>query len=103
MCSSSPGAFWRLGALWRLRKARRRGPVGPPGVTGSVWEWVYDLHHPDWYANGGLNCRDCANLSGDGARVMRGGSFNYNAADLRAAGSFPGTAGAHWHGGLLCD
>jgi formylglycine-generating enzyme required for sulfatase activity len=73
------------------------------GLAGSAWEWVYDLHEAGWYAGAGLNCRDCANLTGSGARVMRGGSFNYTAANLRAAERFPGTAGAYWLGsGIRC-
>jgi formylglycine-generating enzyme required for sulfatase activity len=72
-------------------------------LAGSVWEWVLDLHDPDWYTAGGSDCRYCANLSGDGARTMRGGAWLYHDHDLRAARRFAGSSGAYWLGaGVRC-
>jgi hypothetical protein len=34
---------------------------------------------------------------------MKGGNYEYNAAQLRGAERFPGTAGAYWRGsGIRC-
>ena len=79
------------------------GRYGQQGLAGSVWEWVYDAHAPDWYAGGGNDCRDCANLVDGGPRTMRGGAWNYNAPALRGAERFAGSAGAYWLGsGIRC-
>jgi sulfatase modifying factor 1 len=79
------------------------GRWGHAGMAGSMWEWVLDLHDPDWYATGGADCRNCANLTGEGARTMRGGDWQYTAADLRGAGRFAGSSGSYWLGaGLRC-
>jgi formylglycine-generating enzyme required for sulfatase activity len=72
-------------------------------LAGSVWEWVLDLHDPGWYGSGGGDCRDCANLSGDGARTMRGGAWLYHDHNLRGAGRFAGSSGSYWLGvGVRC-
>jgi len=72
-------------------------------IAGSVWEWVFDTHDLNWYAGDGNDCQNCANDAPPGAKVMRGGDFQYNAISLRGAERFPGTAGANWRGsGLRC-
>jgi formylglycine-generating enzyme required for sulfatase activity len=79
------------------------GRWGHQGLAGSVWDWVFDLHDPGWYPGGGNDCQDCANTADDGARVMRGGDWQYNAVSLRGAERFPGSAGAYWLGaGIRC-
>ncbi|PRP96285.1 Serine/threonine-protein kinase pkn1 [Enhygromyxa salina] len=76
---------------------------GQHDVAGSVWEWTLDFHDPDWYAGAGNDCQDCGNVSGNGARVLRGGSWNYNVVSLRNAKRFPGSAAAYWLGaGIRC-
>jgi len=73
------------------------------GLAGSVWEWTLDLHDDAWYGGDGNDCDDCANVAGDGARVMRGGDFQYNAQQLRAAERFAGSSGSYWLGsGIRC-
>ena len=84
-------------------KPEGAGRYGHMSIAGSVWEWVMDFHDPDWYAGSGNDCQDCANINGDGAKVMRGGDWQYNAINLRGADRFPGTAGAYWLGsGIRC-
>ncbi|MCX4245343.1 formylglycine-generating enzyme family protein [Paraliomyxa miuraensis] len=79
------------------------GRHGQQGLAGSAWEWVLDLSDPGWYAGAGNDCQDCANVSGDAARLMRGGNWEYGASSLRGAERFPGTAAAYWRGsGLRC-
>jgi len=79
------------------------GRWGHEGLAGSVWEWALDLHDDAWYGGSGSDCDDCANVTGDEARVMRGGDFQYGAQNLRAAERFPGTAAAYWLGsGIRC-
>ena len=64
---------------------------------------MLDYLDSGWYAGSGADCDNCANVSGTGARTMRGGDFQYNAAQLRAAERFAGTAGAYWLGsGIRC-
>lgn len=68
-----------------------------------MWEWTLDLHDDGWYGGNGNDCDDCANVSGDGARVMGGGDFQYNAQNLRAAERFAGSSAAYWLGaGVRC-
>lgn len=79
------------------------GRWGHEQIGGSVWEWVYDTHDSDWYTGDGNDCENCANMADEGAKVMRGGDFQYDAADLRGANRFPGTAAAYWLGsGIRC-
>ncbi|NDJ61142.1 MAG: SUMF1/EgtB/PvdO family nonheme iron enzyme, partial [Chloroflexi bacterium] len=57
-------------------------PVGALGMSGNVWEWC--LNEYDRPEN--------ISLSGDNNRVLRGGSWNYDRLDARAAyryGHFP--------------
>jgi formylglycine-generating enzyme len=79
------------------------GRWGHVQLAGSVWEWVFDTHDPGWYAGPGHDCQDCANTTAGGAKIMRGGDFQYNAISLRGAERFPGTASAYWLGaGIRC-
>ena len=72
-------------------------------MAGSVWEWVLDRYADDWYAGTGNNCQNCANLVDGNAGTMKGGNFEYNAADMRGANRFAGTLGAYWRGaGMRC-
>jgi formylglycine-generating enzyme required for sulfatase activity len=72
-------------------------------IAGSVWEWVFDTHDPNWYTGDGNDCQNCANAAPPGAKVMRGGDFQYDAISLRGAERFPGTSGANWRGsGIRC-
>jgi formylglycine-generating enzyme required for sulfatase activity len=79
------------------------GRWGHQGLAGSVWEWVLDLHDEGWYAGGGNDCVNCANVAGEGARIMKGGDWQYHAVNLRAADLFAGSAASDWLGsGLRC-
>lgn len=62
------------------------GRFGQLDLAGGVYEWVLDVRDNTWYAGGGANCVDCANL-GAGTRYGRGGSWldTDPAARLRAA------------------
>ena len=76
---------------------------GQHQLAGSVWEWVYDTHDPDFYANAGNDCQNCTNTTPPGAKEMRGGNFEYNAISLRGAERFPGSSAAFWLGsGIRC-
>jgi formylglycine-generating enzyme len=51
---------------------------GQADLAGNVWEWALDS-----YANSlPASCANCANLGSAAHRVVRGGSFNYNASYL---------------------
>lgn len=57
------------------------GRWGHADLAGNVWEWTLD-HYGTYPAP----CEDCANLAvTDPRRTNRGGSFNFDAARLRAA------------------
>jgi formylglycine-generating enzyme required for sulfatase activity len=60
-------------------------PYGALDMAGNVWEWTASLHRPYPYR------RDDGreNPSAPGPRVLRGGSFNHSAADLRCAARDP--------------
>jgi formylglycine-generating enzyme required for sulfatase activity len=56
------------------------GRWGHADLAGNVWEWTLD-----WHAAYASTCDDCANLTPDSLRVVRGGSFLDNAPFLRAS------------------
>jgi formylglycine-generating enzyme required for sulfatase activity len=59
-------------------KPAGNGKWGQADLAGNVWEWVLD-----WGASSYVNpCDNCANLTGPASRVLRGGSFDYNASYL---------------------
>lgn len=79
------------------------GQWGHQGLAGSVWEWALDFQQEDWYATTGNDCVNCANLSGSGGRILRGGDFQYGETSLRAAELFTGGSASYWLGhGLRC-
>ena len=53
-------------------------------MLGNVWEWCLDAHLPDFYARSG-KVDPLAESTGVTADVSRGGSFNDNAGNTRAA------------------
>jgi len=56
------------------------GLWGQADLGGSMWEW-----NLDWHASYPMQCNDCSNLESASYRVDRGGSWCYNADNLRAA------------------
>ncbi len=58
-------------------------PYGVLGLSGNVWEWVADWYAEDYYF---LSARENPAGPTDGiARVLRGGSWDYDWKHLRAA------------------
>jgi len=55
------------------------GRWGQSDLAGNVHEWTLD-----WHTNYADTCINCADLTVALSRVLRGGSFDYDAADLRA-------------------
>jgi sulfatase modifying factor 1 len=56
------------------------GKWGQADLAGNVWEFTRD-----WYAPYTNPCINCGNLSETSNRVIRGGSFQYGAPNLRSA------------------
>jgi formylglycine-generating enzyme required for sulfatase activity len=55
------------------------GKFGQADLGGNVWEWTLDTFVSTYPAT----CDNCATLTGGTNRVIRGGSFNNGAADMR--------------------
>ena len=66
------------------------GRWGQQDMAGSMWEFVLDRYSPIWYAGAGNQCINCANLALGSYPVRRGGSYHYQAAEMRAAMRFDG-------------
>jgi len=57
------------------------GKWGQADLGGGVWEW-----NLDWFASSYTNpCNNCANIQNASSRVIRGGSWGYNATGLLAS------------------
>jgi formylglycine-generating enzyme len=61
------------------------GRWGHLDLAGSMWEWVIDWYQSDWYSSGGATCNNCANLTTQTYRVIKGSSWSDPASDIRAA------------------
>ena len=61
------------------------GRWGHQDLGGGMFEWALDWYDGAWYTGGGSTCTNCANVTSGSSRVLRGGSWINDAADLRAA------------------
>ena len=79
-CANDPGGTAEVGSkapnAWGLHDA-----------LGNVWEWVWDLYATDYGGHDGLGgvVTDPPGPDAGGDRVIRGGSWTFNARDCRAA------------------
>ena len=61
------------------------GRWGQADLAGNVWEWMLDLYADPYPAP----CSDCANLTAGSDRVIRGGSSDADAGNLRTGFRIP--------------
>lgn len=61
-------------------------PYGLLNLAGNVWEWVLDYYSPDYYSNSPFE-NPTGPLSGV-ERVLRGGSFENSAIDIRSTNRY---------------
>lgn len=54
---------------------------GQRDLAGNVWEWVIDFHASPYPST---QCTDCANQTAAASRVIRGGSYSSNTAQVIA-------------------
>lgn len=58
-------------------------PYGVADMTGNVWEWTHSLYKP--YPYNAKDGRERPGTDKTDARVLRGGTFNFNRRLCRAA------------------
>ncbi|WP_437935669.1 formylglycine-generating enzyme family protein [Sorangium sp. So ce341] len=83
------------------RSPKGDGRWGHADLAGNLWEWAWD-----WYASSYAagECNDCANAASASYRVIRGGGFGNDAANLLSSTRYYGVPSdrAHHSGGARC-
>ena len=64
---------------------KKPNPFGLFDMHGNVWEWCWDWYDARYYSDGSLCIDPKGQQIGGGARVLRGGAWNFNAFNVRSA------------------
>jgi formylglycine-generating enzyme len=64
---------------------KKPNPWGLYDFSGNVWEWCYDLFKDDAYHNRGVEDTVDPVVDGEGPRVIKGGSWSYEAEGLEVS------------------
>ena len=86
-------AWYSLNSSWKTHEVgtKNANELGIYDKSGNVYEWCSDWYDSGYYSKS--PAKDPSGASGGTSRVLRGGSWNYNAINCRVANRVCNSAG----------